>query len=134
MQTFCYWILQISSEFHQLFRQILGGYMEGTPALRSTRWPCFPLLASFDLHGGSQNTDLAAVTQVSPNYLSFRFMGTVLLWKLSEVFLFHSLCAKTKLPVSSKIQAPFPSQNYVNFNLLVSRSMISFPLTIQESI
>ena len=100
LQTSCYWILQISSEFQLLFQQILGGYTEGSSALSSTRWPCFPLLPSFDLHGGLQNTGLAAVTQVSPNYLSFRFLGTVLLWKLSEVFFVSlSICKNQTISV-----------------------------------
>lgn len=77
----------------------LGGYMEGSSALSSTRGPCFSLLPSFDLHGGLQNTGLAAVTQVSPNFLSFRFLGTVLLWKLSEVFCFLSMCKNQTISV-----------------------------------
>ena len=36
------------------------------------------------------------------------------------------LCAKTKLSVSSQIQVPFPFENYVNFNFLVSNLCYPF--------
>lgn len=106
LQTSCYWILQIiwvsatlPANTWGLYGRVICSqlYQRTLLPITSFLWPTWRF---------TKHKDLAAVTQVSPNFLSFRFLGTVLLWKLSEVC--FSLCAKTNYQCLLRFKFPFP--------------------------